>query len=267
MFPLKCEIDNRVFPISDDGTEIVEAFENIFAKYRNKITLHYWEEVDSISHSDFFSESTHTLWDNETYSGLQKAYWITTKKWVYDPDIVVITTGWNAYSHTGSTGDGYAFARSLGHTVTQLGPSLSSWLTSEKWTHELSGLAFESAKIGELQWALLLTHFGISGPLAFMTSSKFAWETIDKNHIKVIYFTPVSSMGYMEWNYFLKSNLRIIPKNWLPVFSLRNFPGDLQKHLFKSILLVSSQHIRYLSENEIEKKYLDFSEMVFRWLL
>ncbi len=61
--------------------------------------------------------------------------------------MLVITTGGNAYSHTGSSGDGYAFARSLGHTITPLGPSLSSFLTKESWTHELSGLAFEKARI------------------------------------------------------------------------------------------------------------------------
>ncbi|NRH21472.1 aminoacetone oxidase family FAD-binding enzyme [Candidatus Gracilibacteria bacterium] len=191
--PLKCEKDNRVFPVSDDGYDIVEVFEKLFAKYRNRITLHYGEGVDSI------------------LSG-NSAFQITTKKGTYDSDIVVITTGGNAYSHTGSTGDGYAFARSLGHTVTQLGPSLSSFLTSEKWTHELSGLAFESAKIGDLQGPLLLTHFGISGPLAFMTSSGFAWETIDKNHPKIVHFSPISTMGYIEWEAFLKEQFANHPK-------------------------------------------------------
>jgi predicted flavoprotein YhiN len=41
--PMKCEADNRVFPVSDDGTEVVEAFTRIFAKYRDKVTLHYGE--------------------------------------------------------------------------------------------------------------------------------------------------------------------------------------------------------------------------------
>ena len=41
--PLKCEEDHRVFPISDDGHDVVGAFEEIFAKYRDRITLHYGE--------------------------------------------------------------------------------------------------------------------------------------------------------------------------------------------------------------------------------
>lgn len=191
--PLKCEKDNRVFPVSDDWYDIVEVFERVFAKYRNRVTLHYGEGVEQILRGD-------------------SLFQITTKKWIYNSDSVVITTGWNAYSHTGSTGDGYAFARSLWHTITQLGPSLSSWLTSEKWAHELSGLAFESAKIGELEWPLLLTHFGISGPLAFMTSSRLAWETIDKNHPKIVHFSPISTMGYIEWESFLKEQFANHPK-------------------------------------------------------
>ena len=47
--PMKCEADNRVFPVSDDGTEVVEVFENIFTKYRNKVTLHYGEGVSDIT--------------------------------------------------------------------------------------------------------------------------------------------------------------------------------------------------------------------------
>lgn len=222
--PLKCEADNRVFPVSDDGTEIVEVFEKIFAKYRNNIVLHYSEGVDEISHSELVSESSNISWDPEINSGWPKKFLITTSKWTYESDIVVVTTGWNAYSHTGSTGDGYAFARTLGHTVTQLGPSLSSFLTREKWTHELSGLAFESAKIWDLSGPLLLTHFWLSGPLAFMTSSWFAWDTIDKQHPKIIQFSPISAMWVVEWESFLKEQFMNHPKKLITSILTEHLP-------------------------------------------
>jgi predicted flavoprotein YhiN len=57
-------------------------------------------------------------------------------------DMVIITTGGNAYTHTGSTGDGYSFARAMGHSITDLGPSLNSFLTAETWPHSLSGTVF-----------------------------------------------------------------------------------------------------------------------------
>jgi predicted Rossmann fold flavoprotein len=195
--PLKCEKDNRVFPVSDDWYDIVEVFEKIFAKYRNKIVLHYSEWIDKVEKID------------------EQKYQVTSKKWVYEWNIVVVTTGWNAYSHTGSTGDGYAFARELGHTITPLGPSLSSFLTREKWTHDLLGLSFEDAQIGDLHGPLLLTHFWLSGPLAFMVSSGMAWEKLGSNNPKVISLSPIASMWYIEWENFLKIEFAKHPKKLL----------------------------------------------------
>ena len=247
--PLKIQSDLRVFPLSDDGYDVVRVFEQLFAKNRDKVILHYGEGVQSITNYE---------WMN---------YELTTRKWVYTADIVVLTTGGNAYAHTGSTGDGYAFAKNLGHTITPLGPSLSSFLTWENWLHDLSGLTFESARIsyssphdkGEwegvrekeisqsstiasllvskkerrihvsetldpsyrqddknkkdtLIWPLLLTHFGISGPLAFMFSSQIAWEKIAKDHPKYIQLAPISSLSFADWDDFLKEQFEKHPK-------------------------------------------------------
>lgn len=194
--PLKIQDDLRVFPVSDDGRDIVGVFESIFAKNRDRVSLHYWEGVESVKIN------------NEKYS-------IETSKWSYESDILVITTWGNAYSHTGSTGDGYAFARSLDHHVTPLGPSLSSFLTSESWLHALSGLSFPDASIGNLRWPLLLTHFGISWPLAFMLSSELAFEKIEKWSHKNITFSPLSSMKFSDWEVFFKNQFQLHPKKFI----------------------------------------------------
>lgn len=195
--PLKIQEDLRVFPISDDGRDIVWVFEDVFAKNRDKISIHYWEWVTQVSKND----------DN---------YRLTTEKWSYEADILVITTWWNAYSHTWSSGDGYAFARALGHTVTELWPSLSSFLTGEKWLHELSGLAFPDSKLWindlELSWPLLLTHFGISWPLAFMASSHLAWESIGKWHEKIVYLRPLAALSEKDWDEYMKKSFAEHPK-------------------------------------------------------
>jgi predicted Rossmann fold flavoprotein len=201
--PLKIEDDLRVFPVSNDWHDVVWVFEKIFLKYKDKISLHYGEGVTLTSISDTWSED-------------DKKFIITTAKWSYTSDVLVITTWGNAYSHTGSSGDGYAFARSLWHTVTKLWPSLSSFLTSEIWIHDLSWLSFPSAKIRvidkELSGSLLLTHFGISWPLAFMTSSLLAWDEISKEKKKTLYFSPLSDMSFDDWNNFLKSSFLLHPK-------------------------------------------------------
>lgn len=214
--PLKIEADMRVFPVSDDGGDVVDAFENVFAKYRDNITVHLWEWATAVSIRE------QAEWSQ---------YAITTPKWSYTGDILIITTWGNAYSHTGSTGDGYAFARELGHTITKLGPSLSSFLTAESWLHDCSGLVLEDARL--TRWndtvtgSLLLTHFGLSGPLAFMLSSKLAWEDIGKWSQIQIHLSPISSMGYTEWELYLRAAFTNHPKKLLAWILSEKLPRRL----------------------------------------
>lgn len=65
----------------------------------------------------------------------------------YAVDTVVLATGGNAYRHTGSAGDGYAFAQSLGHSITALGPSLNSFQTNYERMHMLSGISFPQSAL------------------------------------------------------------------------------------------------------------------------
>ncbi len=101
-------------------------------------------------------------------------------------DKLVLTTGGQAYRHTGSTGDGYAFATSLGHTLTNLAPSLNSFFTKETWPADISGLSFLQATITvkrgkkvSYSGPFLFTHKGVSGPAVFAVSSLVAFETYD----------------------------------------------------------------------------------------
>lgn len=274
--PLKTQADMRVFPVSDDGYDVVEVFEKVFAKYRDKIVIHYGEGVTSITNYE---------WRN---------YELTTSKWVYQADILVITTGGNAYSHTGSTGDGYAFARALGHTVTTLWPSLSSFLTSESWTHTLSGLAFENAKISwsrhseerriqdpgtldpsyrqddgsmgrvrSLSGPILLTHFWLSGPLAFMYSSGIAWDKLDKNTPKTIHLSPITDMGMDMWDEFLKKEFSLHPKKTIiTILSeklARRFVEGFVSEFFSHI---SDTYVSSVSKTD----RLRIAELLWNWL-
>ena len=235
--PLKLQVDHRVFPISDDGKDIVWVFEGIFAKYRDKISLHYGEWVTIIDKSPSWT------------------YEIRTWKGNYTSDVLVVTTGGNAYSQTGSTGDGYAFARSLWHTVTQLWPSLSSFLTREDWMHDLSGLSFEDTRVcffldeksTELSWPLLLTHFGISWPLAFMLSSHLAWEDIENTLVR---FAPISHMDFLEWESFLRQQFEKHPKK-----TLSNILTELLPRRFaEAFVAVYFSHIRDQFASTISRK-------------
>ena len=243
--PLKTQADMRVFPVSDDGYDIVEVFEKIFAKYRDRVVMHYGEGVESIT--------------NESITN----YELITKKWTYQADILIITTWGNAYSQTGSSGDGYAFARTLGHSVTTLWPSLSSFLTSEEWLHTLSGLSFEDARIRELRWPLLLTHFGISGPLAFMYSSEIAWDKLDKNTPKKIQFSPIATMSYDDWQLFLKWVFLEHPKKLITSILSEKLP----RRFVDTFVSEYFSHISETYASSISKRDRDsLAELLGKWI-
>lgn len=166
--PLKTEEDLRVFPVSDDGHDVVRAFERLFETPRMHVLLKTHVTGAERRPGDGFAVHS---------------------KGRPDPlavDKVVLTTGGQAYRHTGSTGDGYAFATSLGHTLTPLAPSLNAFYTRERWPADVSGLSFPKAKFTakrgkgySFTGPFLFTHKGVSGPAVFALSSLVAFERYD----------------------------------------------------------------------------------------
>ncbi len=94
-------------------------------------------------------------------------------------DAVIVATGGLSYPGTGSTGDGYALARSANHTLIPTRPSLSALETAETWPAQLQGLSLKNVRLTLKQGKktlydqlgeMLFTHFGISGPLVLEMS-------------------------------------------------------------------------------------------------
>lgn len=164
--PLKTEEDLRVFPQSDNGKDIVGVFENLFRSSNVEVLLKHSVESIQKTGDGFLLNFV----DNGTL----------------EVDAVILTTGGQAYRQTGSKGDGYAFALSLGHTITKLAPSLNAFFTRETWPAEVSGLSFEKAefrtkrvKSYSFTGPFLFTHKGVSGPAVFALSSQVAFENYD----------------------------------------------------------------------------------------
>ncbi|MCQ2450374.1 MAG: NAD(P)/FAD-dependent oxidoreductase [Clostridia bacterium] len=160
--PLKTERGNRVFPVSDKAVDIVDA---LFNKAKKSGVIIQNGEVSKI-----------LCKDNRVY-GVRLASGVD-----YYCDNVIIATGGMSYPVTGSTGDGYKFARDLGHTVTEIYPSLVPLVCHEGFCSSLSGLSlknitasfYEEGKkkpVYEEMGELLFTHFGISGPLTLSASA------------------------------------------------------------------------------------------------
>lgn len=125
---LKTEADMRVFPVSDDGHDIVRVFELLFASYPN-LEIKYQTVLTDVTPRD------------DGRFDLSVAGEVSDQA-----DKVVIATGGNAYRQTGSTGDGYHFAQSCGHTMTALGPSLNSFHIAQTWLTTCSGISLPHAR-------------------------------------------------------------------------------------------------------------------------
>ncbi len=157
----KIERGNRVFPVSDHSSDVINGM--IREMKRLRVHVHYDEIVRNIKVTEgVFQELL--LMDGEIVAG----------------DACIVATGGCSYETTGSTGDGYRFAESMGHTVTPRYPCLVPLEVREWYAKELQGLALKNvtAKVSdgkrvlfEEQGEMLFTHFGVSGPLILSASS------------------------------------------------------------------------------------------------
>ncbi|MBQ3151698.1 MAG: NAD(P)/FAD-dependent oxidoreductase [Clostridia bacterium] len=159
--PLKTERGRRVFPVSDSAHDIAEALARFTLKSGADIKN---ETVTDITHEN-------DRFRIETENGK-----------CYSADKVIIATGGASYPLTGSTGDGYEFARRLGHSVTDLKPSLVPLVAHEGFCSDLMGLSLRNVSVKVIDkeknkeifsdfGEMLFTHFGVSGPLILSASS------------------------------------------------------------------------------------------------
>lgn len=231
--PLKCEEDMRVFPQSDDGSDVVGIFENIFRE--KKVHIHYKQWVDSIIKKE-------------------KMFVIHTKEWEYVFDKVVVTTGGNAYAHTWSTGDGYELVKPLWHTTTPLWPSLNSFLVQEERIKTLSWISFSHAQISypkaKVVGPVLLTHFGTSGPAIFAFSAHSSFEQIDKANPLQVLLVPQAERN-SEWRTrWLNEFSQNSPKKQINTILSFEFPDRFTEALLHVIGIQLEKKVGDLTREE-----------------
>ena len=168
--PVKIERGNRVFPTSDHSSDVIRALEREMKKAGVKVCLN--TEVKSV-------EAENGKFDRVVLKD-------TT---IQITDACIVATGGLSYRSTGSTGDGFRFAESVGHKVTQCFPSLVPMETKEPWICELQGLSLRNVEAKILDGKkelykdfgeMLFTHFGVSGPLIISASSYVGKKFMDK---------------------------------------------------------------------------------------
>lgn len=161
--PLKTERGNRVFPQSDHSSDIIRALERELKKAGAKIHLH-------TAVKEVVKES-----ETDSVTGV-----ILTDGTFMEGDAVIVATGGFSYQSTGSTGDGYRFARELGLKVTDIAPSLVPLKTKEDYIPKLQGLSLKNAGLTikngkkvlyEDFGEMMFTHFGVTGPMILSASA------------------------------------------------------------------------------------------------
>ncbi len=160
----KTERGNRVFPVSDHSSDVISALSRQLKQSGVKIYLE--TEVAEVLQKE--------CEDGTCISGIR----LTSGKQI-SADAVVVATGGISYRTTGSTGDGYRFAEELGHSVTELSPSLVPIETADGWAEKLQGLSLRNVEVTVLDGKkelyrefgeMMFTHYGVTGPLILTAS-------------------------------------------------------------------------------------------------
>ena len=197
--PLKTERGGRVFPVSDFSGDVNTALERWLRKVGvdirlgvavKKIANKNVAKCDDLKKNKFVANLDKLKTDAKIADA--KTVVKTASSFTLEADAVIIATGGLSYPSTGSTGDGYAFARALGHSIAPTYPALVPLITEEKWVRGLEGLSLKNVRctvhlsgkskkaavlyeeIGEM----LFTAKGVTGPL-ILSASAFLCDKLD----------------------------------------------------------------------------------------
>lgn len=214
--PTKIERGNRVFPESDKAVDIVDAL------------------VKNAKQSGVkFVEGTVTSFNTE--NNVIKSVNLADGT-VVDGDAFAICTGGLSYQSTGSTGDGYRLAESVGHSITDIEPALISLVASNGFVPKLQGLSLRNISIklldGEKEiysdfGEMLFTHYGVSGPVILSASSHMTHPK-EHNYKIVIDLKPALDEQTLDKRIqrdfaentnkdFINSLSKLLPKKIIPV--------------------------------------------------
>ncbi|HON42108.1 MAG TPA: NAD(P)/FAD-dependent oxidoreductase [Bacillota bacterium] len=158
--PYKVERGRRVFPASDRASDVRDAL--------------YMRAAESGARFVLGRRVSRLAFEGGAVVGV-----IDTRDAIFRADAVVVATGGASYPATGSTGDGYALARQVGHSVNEPMPALVPMETVEEWPRPLAGLALRNVEVtlydrgrtrGREFGEMLFTHYGVGGPIILTLS-------------------------------------------------------------------------------------------------
>lgn len=225
---IKVERGERVFPESDSAKDVVDAL----MKYASMHNVKF-----------FFNKAVEEIISKDGHiTGVRLSDGIIKKL-----DAVIIATGGISYPGTGSTGDGHKMAKSLGHTITDLKPSLVPMITKESWVKDLQGLSLKNIAIKVLDkkknviysdfGEMMFTHFGVTGPV-ILSASRHILKYEYKNVFLSIDLKPALSEEKLDnriqrdFNKYIRKQYKnsltdLLPNLLIPVIiDLSNIPPE-----------------------------------------
>ena len=244
----KIERGNRVFPVSDHSSDVISTVAKTLRK--NHVDIRLFTPVKDL------------IITNDKACGvlLENGEKIMC-------DSVIIATGGLSYPSTGSTGDGYRFAKDSGHTINKCVPSLVPMNIKEEWVKELQGLSLRNVNVRIINGKkklynelgeMLFTHFGVSGPLILSASAMINRKYFDENLKIIIDLKPALDMEQLnkrilrdfeeELNKQFKNSLnKLLPSKLIPiVINLSGIDPDKQVN---TITKEERQRLAYLLKN------------------
>ena len=246
---VKEERGHRIFPVTDKSIDVLECFTKKIKELG--INIKYNTTAEEIITKDD--------------KGNKKIIGIKTNKGIINCEKIILATGGKSYPLTGSTGDGYILAQKLGHTITNIKPSLVPMEIHEKeLCKELQGLSLKNVNlkfidneknktIYEEQGEMIFTHFGISGPVPLSASAHLVrYKNIEgllqKRKIELIIdLKPALSEETLD-----KRILRDFSKYKNKEF--KNSLGELLPRKIINIIIQESKINEYKKVNEISKE-------------
>lgn len=185
---IKVERGERVFPESDHSSDVIAALSKEMRRLGVEVSL-YTEVKKILTNED----------------GVTGVLLSDGKK--IDGDVCIVATGGFSYQTTGSTGDGYRFAKENGHQVTEILPALVPLTVKETYGKELQGLSLRNVEASiydgkkELYrefGEMLFTHYGVSGPL-MLSASSYLTKILRKKELRlVIDLKPALTMEQLD---------------------------------------------------------------------
>lgn len=252
---LKEEDHGRMFPVSNSAQSVVNALINQLDELHIKV--HLQTTVKAIH----YGEKEHSVILSEEHKVSAKA--------------IVIAVGGKAVPHTGSTGDGYAWAKKAGHTITELYPTEVALTSSEAFikNKSLQGLSLRNVALSVLgkknkplithQMDMIFTHFGISGPAVLRCSQFVVKERMKGRREVPMVLDVLPDTAEHTLNYKISNLMKENPKRSLKNLLKGLVPERLLLFILERSNVEEEQKAANISKGTVQSIIKDMKNFTF----